>query len=114
MAIISFRWSSGELIGAALLDHLMRRSGRVDVDHAHHVVAALHGHANRLADAHLHDAARRVPAVVLPGVAGEHAFVPLDHIVENRFADADPLLGANAFARAVNLRLEVLRDRVDQ
>ena len=80
-------------VAAAVLDHLLGRRGRVDVDHADHVVASLHRHANRLADARLNNAGRRVPAVVLPGVAGQHALVALHHVVENRLADRDLLVG---------------------
>ncbi len=60
---------------------------RVDVDHAHHVVAALHRHADRLANAQLHNAGGGVPALVLAGVAGEHALVVLHHVVEDGLAD---------------------------
>ena len=102
------------LLAPPLLDQLLGRGGGVDVDRAHHVVAALHGHADRLAHAHLHDAAAGVPAVVLPGVAGQHALVPLDHVVENRLADGDPLVGADALARAADLRLKRLAGRVHQ
>ena len=104
----------GELVGAALLDALLGAGRGVDVDHADHVVAALHGHANRLADAHLHDAAGGIPAVVLPGVAGQHAFVPLDHVVENRLADGDFLVGADALASAADLGLQQFCRRVHQ
>ena len=75
----------------------------VDVDHADHVVAALHRHADRLADAHLQDARGRVPAVVVAGVAGEHAFVALDDVIENRLADRDPLVGWQRPAVAAHL-----------
>ena len=64
-----------ELVGRALLQDALRRERRVDVDHADDVVAALHRHANRLADAQLQNAFGGVPAVVVAGVAGEHAFV---------------------------------------
>ena len=57
MAIISFRWSSVNLLAPPCWITCCGGGGGVDVDHAHHVVAALHGHADRLADAHLHDAA---------------------------------------------------------
>jgi len=57
------------------------------IDCADHVVAALHGHANGLADTHLQDAAGGIPAVVHAGVAGDDAFVALDDVIENSFAD---------------------------
>ena len=79
----------GELVGAAALEDLLGRGRGVDVDRADHPVAALHRHADRLANAHPHDAGRRVPSLVLPGVAGQHAFVSLRHVVEDRLADGD-------------------------
>ena len=42
---------------AALFEDLLGRSRGVDVDHADHVVTALHRHANRLANAQFHDVA---------------------------------------------------------
>ncbi len=84
MAIISFRCSSVNLLASLLHRPCVRRERSVDVDHADHVVAALHRHADRFAHAHLHDALGRVPAVILAGVAGQHAFVVFDHVVENR------------------------------
>ena len=101
-------------LAAALADDLLGRGRGVDVNHADHVVAALHGHAHRLADAHLQDAGRRVPAVVLAGVAGEHAFVPLQHVIEDRLADGDLLVGGHALAGAAHLGLELLGLRIDE
>ena len=101
----------GEFRRAALLDHLLRRGRGVDVDRADHVVAALHRHADRLADAHLQDAAGRVPAVVEPGVARDHAFVLLDHVVEDRLADVDFVVVLDALPRAPHAGLERLRWR---
>ncbi len=51
----------------------------------------MHGDADRLADAELDDALRRVPALVLLGVAGEHAFLVLHDVVEDRAADVHVL-----------------------
>ncbi len=41
-----------ELVGGTLLQNALGRERGVDVDHADHIVAALHRHADRLADAH--------------------------------------------------------------
>ena len=68
----------------------MKRPGArvgVDVDGSHHAVASLHGDADRLANTHLEDAGRRIPALVLSRIAGQHAFFVLHHIVEDRAAD---------------------------
>ena len=84
--------------GAALLDDLLGRDRGVDVDRADHVVTALHRHANRLANAQFQDAGRRAETIVLPGVAGEHALVPLQDEIEDRLADRDLVASFGAVA----------------
>ena len=77
---------------AARLKHLLRRERRVDVDHANQVVPSLHRHADRLADAHLHDALRGVPAARRRrALLVQHALAAVDDVVEDRLADGDPL-----------------------
>ena len=44
----------------------------------------------------------------------KHAFVPLDHVIEDRLADGDPPVGVGALAGAADLRLEGLVQRVHE
>ena len=74
----------------------------------------MHGNADRLADPHPHDARRRVPAVVLAGVAGQHALVLLHHVVQDRLGNGDLLLGADALAGAADLGGQLLGVRVQE
>ena len=71
----------------ARLQRLGQRHHCVDVHHAHGIVAALHRHADRLAHARAHHAVARRKAIVVLGVAREHTFAALEHVVENRAAD---------------------------
>ena len=97
-----------------LLDHALRRGRSVDIDHAHHVVATLHGHADRLADAHLHDAGRVVPALVLAGVAGQHSLVVLQDVVQDGLADRNLLARFEALPSVPHLGLKLLGLLVEQ
>jgi hypothetical protein len=62
------------------------RGRGVDVDRPHHAVAALHRHADRLADAGANDAVAGGEAVVVACVAGDHALAAGHHVVEDRAA----------------------------
>ena len=100
---------------AAPLEDLLGRSRGVDVNHADHVVTALHRHANRLANAQFHDAGARAEAIVLPGVAGEHALVPLDDEIEDRLADRDLVAAvAGVVAGPPHAGIESLRVRIEE
>ena len=104
----------GELVGPALLDQLLGRGRGVDVDGARPRRSGPAWARRSPRGRPSARCCRRAPAVVLPGVAGQHAFVPLDHVVEDRLADRDPLVGADALARAADLRLQRFGGRVQQ
>ena len=103
-----------ELGGAPLADELLGTGRRVDVDHADHVVAPLHGDANRLADAELQDADRRVPALVLARVAGNDPLVLLQHVVDDRLGDRHPVVRSHLLTGAADFGNERLFHRVHE
>ena len=70
-----------------LIDRLDQRRGRVDVNQPDGVIAAPHRHADRLPHAGAHHTVAGGEPIVFLGVAGEHAFVVVEHVVENRAAD---------------------------
>ncbi len=96
-----------EAMRGVLYERVDGRSRGVDVDHAHQVIAALHGHADRLADSCADDARRRIPAVVLLGVAGNHALALFHYIVEDRLADRHPLWRPGVAPHPLDFRLEL-------
>ena len=71
----------------SLVGRLDQGRGRVDVDQPDGVVAAPHRHADRLPHPRAHHAVAGGEPVVLLGVAGQHALVVVEHVVEDRAAD---------------------------
>jgi len=71
----------------AALRHLRQGYGGVDIQHADGPVTPLHRHADRFVDAGPEHAVAAAEALVVLGVAGQHPFGALDHVVEDRAAD---------------------------
>ena len=95
------------------LDRIAQRHGRVDIDHSHRAVAALHRHADRLTHACSNHAVAAAEAVVVLGVAGDDALAPVEHVVEDRATDGHRCRLAHAPV-AAGLRAELLRLGVEQ
>src|SRR3954453_23644805 len=81
-----------ELVRGALLDNPLRCDRSINVDDADDIVTALHGNADRFSDAHAQDAFGGIPAVVFAGITCQYAFTSLDHVIQNRLADTNPLV----------------------
>ena len=108
MATINFRCSSENLSGARLLQQLSGRRERIDVDHTDDAVAALHGHADRFPHAQLDDAGCRIPAIVFARVTGQHAFLVLADVIEDRPADRHSFGGRTAVPIAAHFGREFI------
>ena len=99
----------GKLAGRVLVDDdVAGRAEGIEINHAQRLVAALHRHAHRLADAEADDALARVEALVLGRVRHQDALLLAQHIVHDRAAQGKLLLGGQSLPPANGLRLELI------
>ena len=97
MALARVQVVLGELSGfLAAGDDLFERRLRVEEQHADGFAAALHGHADRLADVVLVQALHGAVTGVGMHVGDEHALVLLQHVIDDRAADGEFLGLADA------------------